>query len=300
MSPTSLGLRRIIGLLLGLGALLLLQACSAIKLAYNNAPQFGYFWLDGYVDFRDDQSIKTKDELDKLFAWHRAEELPKLADLLKKAQRLSAGDLTAQQVCGVYSEVRERINATVQGAEPAGLWLASTLNAAQINHLAAKLRKNSDQWRKDWQAISAAERFEKRLKNNLERAEDFYGKLDETQVNLLKNAMATSHYDPALSDAERQRRQLDLLLTLRQISGNLPTGAAKPAPAEAQALFRAYVARVNHSPHAAYDAYAEKVNRESCAAMAQLHNTASPTQRDRALRRLAAYELSLRELAAQR
>ena len=65
-------------------------------------------------------------------------------------------------------------------------------------------------------------------------------------------------------------------------------------------MFRAYVARVNHSPNAAYDAYAEKVNRASCAAMAQLHNTASPAQRDRALRRLAAYELSLRELAAQR
>ena len=300
MSPTSLRLRRIIGLLLGLGALLLLQACSAIKLAYNNAPQFGYFWLDGYVDFRDDQSAKTKDELDKLLAWHRAEELPKLADLLKKAQKLSAGDLTAQQVCGVYDEVRERINATVLGAEQAALWLAGNLSAAQISFLAAKLRKNSEQWRKDWQAIPQKERFEKRLKNNLERAEDFYGKLDEAQVNVLKNAMATSHYDPALSDAERQRRQLDLLLTLRQLSGNLPTGAAKPAPGEALALFRAYVTRVNHSPNAAFNSYAEKVNQESCAAMAQLHNTATPAQRDRALRRLGGYELSLRELAAQR
>ena len=37
-----------------------------------------------------------------------------------------------------------------------------------------------------------------------------------------------------------------------------------------------------------------------CAAMAQLHNTATPAQRERALRRLAAYELSLRELNAQR
>ena len=281
-------------------ALLLLQACSAIKLAYNNAPQFAYLWLDGYVDVRDDQSARVKEELDRFLLWHRIEELPKLAELLQKTQKMSTGSLTAQQVCGIYKEVRDRLNATALGAEPATLWLAGNLNAAQINHLATKLRKNSDQWRKDWQAITPAERFEKRLKANLERAEDFYGRLDDAQVAVLKASMASSHYDPALSDAERQRRQLDLLFTLRQLSGNLPNGAPKPGPAEAQALLRAYQARINHSPNAAYDSYAEKVNQESCAAMAQLHNSANPAQRERAMRRLAGYELSLRELAAQR
>jgi hypothetical protein len=42
----------------------------------------------------------------------------------------------------------------------------------------AKFTKINDQWRKDWLQLTAAERFEKRLKSNTERAEEFYGKLD--------------------------------------------------------------------------------------------------------------------------
>jgi hypothetical protein len=43
-----------------------LAGCSAIKLAYNQAPDLTYWWLDGYFDFNGQQSPKVRDELAKL------------------------------------------------------------------------------------------------------------------------------------------------------------------------------------------------------------------------------------------
>jgi len=175
--------KRIIGGLLTLAALLLLQACSAIKLAYNNAPELGYWWLDAYADFQGDQSVKVRDELARLHQWHRRDELPKIAELLQKIQPQALGDLSAPTVCALFADSRERFQAIVTQAEPAAAALVMGLKPEQIAHVEGKLNKNNDEYRKEWGKLTPAERLEKRLKSSLERAEEFYGKLDEQQVS---------------------------------------------------------------------------------------------------------------------
>lgn len=291
--------KRIIGWLFAILALLLLQACSAIKLAYNNSPEFGYWWIDGYVDIQSEQTPKVRDELTRLLAWHRAEELPKLADLLQKMQRLANADITAPQVCSMFDETRERFNAVTRQVEPAAVWLAMSLRPEQIKHIEAKLEKGNEQWRKEWLQATAAERFERRLKSNTERAEEFYGKLEERQLTTLRSSLETSQSDSALNQAERQRRQQDLMQNLRNISGQAP-GVPRPNAAEALAQLRAYIARLNQSPDTTYRAYSARLVRESCASFATLHNSTTPEQRRRAVGRLAAYERDARELNSQR
>ena len=291
--------KRIIGWLFAILALLLLQACSAIKLAYNNSPEFGYWWIDGYVDIQSEQTPKVRDELTRLLAWHRAEELPKLADLLQKMQRLANADITASQVCSMFDETRERFNAVTRQVEPAAVWLAMSLRPEQLKHIEAKLEKGNEQWRKEWLQATAAERFERRLKSNTERAEEFYGKLEERQLSTLRSSLETSQSDSALNQAERQRRQQDLMQNLRNISGQAP-GVPRPNAAEALAQLRAYIARLNQSPDTTYRAYSARLVRESCASFAALHNSTTPEQRRRAVGRLAAYERDARELNSQR
>ena len=291
--------KRIIGWLFAAFALLLLPACSTIKLAYNNAPEFGYWWLDGYVDFQSDQSARAREELGKLLAWHRAEELPKLAELLQKIQRMAASDLAPAQVCAMFEESRERYNAATNQAESAAVWLVQNLKPDQLAHMEAKFSKGNDQWRKDWLQLTAAERFEKRLKSNTERAEEFYGKLEDKQVAALRGALEASQFDATQNMTERLRRQQDLMQTLRKISGNA-AGMAKPPAAEVLTQLRSYRERVNHSPNAAYQAYSDKLTKESCASFTVLHNSATSEQRRRAVARLAAYERDARELNSQR
>jgi tellurite resistance protein len=292
-------IKRISGWLVTAAALLLLQACSAIKLAYNNAPEFAYWWLDGYVDFQSDQSFRTREELNKLLAWHRAEELPKIAELLRKIQPLAMADLTASQVCALFEESRGRYEAVTRQAEPAAVWLVMGLQASQLTHIESKFSKINDQWRKDWLQLTAAERFEKRLKSNTERAEEFYGKLEDRQVAALRGALEASQFDATMNMTERQRRQQDLLQTLRRSSAAV-AGSAKPAASEVLTQLRAYRERVTRSPSAAYQAYSDKLTQESCTSFAALHNSTTVDQRKRAVGRIAAYERDARELNSQR
>ncbi len=277
----------------------LLQACSAIKLAYNNAPEFAYWWLDGYVDFQSDQSFRAREELNKLLAWHRAEELPKIAELLRKIQPLAVADLAPAQVCALFDESRGRYEAVTRQAETAAVWLVMGLQASQLAHIESKFSKINDQWRKDWLQLTAAERFEKRLKSNTERAEEFYGKLEDRQVAALRSALEASQFDATMNMNERQRRQQDLMQTLRRASGSAP-GNGKSTSAEVLAQLRAYRERVARSPNSAYQAYSDKLTQESCASFALLHNSTTPEQRRRAVGRIAAYERDARELNSQR
>jgi uncharacterized protein YukE len=290
--------KRIINWLAALALLVLLQACSAIKLAYNNAPDFAYWWLDGYLDFQSEQTPRVRDELGKLLAWHRSEELPRFASLLQKAQRLAAGDITPAQACAVYGEARERFHAIARQLEAPAAALADGLAADQLKHLEAKFAKVNADHQREWGRLTPSGQLERRLKMAVERAEEFYGGLDGSQVHALRGMLEMSIYNPVLNDAERQRRQQDWLQTLRRLSGT--DGGPKPASAQAQGLLRAYVGRMDHSPDPAYETYNRRLVLEGCGSFAFLHNSASSEQRERAVRRLAAYERDVRELHAQR
>lgn len=286
---------RIIGLLLCLG---LLQACSAIKLGYNNAPELVYWWLDSYADLTGPQSLKARDDLARLQQWHRTTELPKIAELLQTAQQIAPGNTSGDQVCGLLVDVRARIEAAVAQAEPAAFTLAVGLSAAQIGRIEAKFAKTNAEWRDDWMTGSLAKRQAKRLKVAVERSEQLYGNLEERQVAVLRDFIAGSDFDAQISYAERLRRQQDLLQTLRQTSAL--SGEARLGVAQATAAVHAYLERAVHSPNPAYRAYLDKEIRDNCKAFAELHNGTTPTQREHAVRRLAAYERDARELASQR
>jgi Family of unknown function (DUF6279) len=282
-------------------ALALLQGCSAIKLAYNNAPEFGYWWLDGYADLNDAQSLTVRADLASLLAWHRAQELPRLAELLQKTQRLAVADVSPATVCGVFVDVRQRLDAVTTQAEKPVVNLVLSLGPAQISSIEKKLGKGNTEWRGDWLQISDAERLNKRVKANVERAEEFYGKLEDRQVATLRASLEASTFDVQKAYAERLRRQQDLLQTLRTLAGN--GGSAntpKASVADATTALRAYLDRSINSPNPAYKAYSDKLTQENCTAFAQVHNTTTPEQRTRAARRLAAYERDARELNSQR
>lgn len=277
--------------LLAIAALSLLQACSAVKLAYNNAPEFGYWWLDGYADFNESQTLKVRAELARLQQWHRTDELPKIADLLQKAQRLAEADLAAGPVCALFAETRTRFDAVTAQAESAAVALAMSLSPEQIAHIDHKLTKVHDEWRNGWLKLTPAERFDKRFKSNVERSEQFYGKLEERQRTVLRAGLEASSFDVQLSYAERMRRKQDFLQTLRQVTGTGTGSAAasKPSQAEVLTALRGYLGRTFNSPNPAYRAYSQKLTNESCALFAQIHNTTTPEQRTRAVRRLAEY-----------
>jgi Family of unknown function (DUF6279) len=272
----------------------LLTGCSAIKLAYNQAPDLTYWWLDGYFDFNDQQTPKVRDELTRLFAWHRANELPKTADLLGQAAQLMAGEVSASQACRMYEQGRGLIDNVTNQALPFMAEIAPTLKPDQIQHLKRKYEKNADAFTRDYIAGSAANREAKRFKQAVERSEMLYGKLEEPQIAVIKQALASSSFDPAATLKERQRRQKELMDLLSGLA------AAKASQATSSQPLRAYIQRAWEAPDPAYRAYVQRLTNEGCASFANVHASTTAAQRANAIKVLKGYEADLRTLAASK
>lgn len=285
-------LRHIIGVLLAVLMTLGLSGCSAVKLSYNNAPELLYWWLDSYLDLNETQSSKLRADLTELHAWHRQMELPLYLSTLEQLQRLAVTPASSPQICTLYDQVRPRLRALADQVEPMLVALAPTLGATQLEHLAHQFDKRNQKWRAEWLDSSATERNARRVKQLTDRAEHFYGQLEEAQLAALRASVASSIFDVNLKYRETQRRQQDMLQTLRQLQ-------ADPGPAASvKAAIHALLERAMNSPSADYRNYAALLLQEYCGVVATLHNSATPAQRLRLIETLKDYQDDVRSLRA--
>jgi hypothetical protein len=272
----------------------LVAGCSSVRLAYNNVPTFGTWWLDRYLDFDDVQSTRLREDLAGLQQWHRSTQLPELAGLVQRAQTLAAQErMDAGQACALVDDVQGQLGALGANAEARAAQLARSLTPAQLEHLQGRYARTNADFRKEWLGLDPAQLRDKRYDKALERAEHFYGRLDADQRALLRRQVDASSYDPEQLQAERLRRQQDTLQTLRTLAGG-----QTPAE-EAERAMRGLFARYRQSPQPDYRAYAQRQLAEGCAGLATLHAATTPSQRDSAVRRLRSYEQDFRALAAQ-
>ncbi|MBX9612752.1 MAG: hypothetical protein K2X51_14120 [Burkholderiales bacterium] len=281
-------LLRIIGLAV---VVLAVSACSAIKLGYNQLPDITYWWLDSYVDVREPQVARLREEITNLHAWHRQTELPRYASLLDNLALLATGPVTPEQSCAALDDMRTRFTALTTRLEPAAVWLAQQLTPEQLAHLKQRQADNDVKWRKQWLDGTPAEAAERRVEMSIDRSEDFYGSLQDPQLAAIRATIARSGYSPRIAWAERQRRQQDLLQTLERVR----VGGMNDA--QTLAALRGWLDRALNPPDPVHRDNLRITLREGCEGAARLHNSTTAEQRERAVRRLRAYARDLRELA---
>jgi len=273
-------------------ALALLGGCSALRLGYNTAPDVTYWWLDGYADFNEAQAPRVREGIAQWFAWHRRTQLPAYANLLARAQSDVPGNATPEQTCNWWAEIRERLDTSFERAVPTIAELALTLTPQQIQHIERRYAKANQEFREEFLQGDPPQRLRESIKRAIERAEFFYGRLDDAQRERVAKLVEQSPFDAEAWIAERMRRQQDALQTLRRLLG---TGAGSD---DAQAALRAYFERMNRSPRAEYRRYADRLSQFNCAFAATLHNATSAAQRQAAAQKLKGWENDLRSLAA--
>ena len=286
-------MRAIIGVLLVTLATLF-GGCSTAKLGYNNAPALTYWWLDSYLDFNTTQTPRVRADLEQLHAWHRANELPAYAALLAQWQRAAPNNLSGEQVCAWTDSVRPRLGALLDQTEPALAALAPTLSAGQLTHLERQFDKRNQKWREEWLDGTPTERQTRRLKQLTERAETLYGNLEDAQRAVLRAGLAASLFDANQTYRETLRRQQDMLQTLRAVQPGAVSDIRRAAE------LRALLERTQNSPDAAYLAHRAQVVRVNCQAFADLHNSTTPAQRQKAVTVLKNYEQDARTLLGTR
>lgn len=297
-------LGRIIARALLLGALaLLLGACSAARLAYNQAPTVTYWWLDGHVDFTSDQSAPARADIDRFFTWHRSAELPLYAQRLAQWQTLAQQDISAEQACHEVDAIRASFNRMSERGVVPLTTLALQLTPAQLEHMQRHQTKGDEEFAKDFLRGSPAKRLDKRLDRAIDRYETLYGTLTEPQRQQLKTGLQRSAWDPQRTQAERQRRQAAMLKTIREVQAThgaaFATAGSRTPPPEAVATLRTWSQQLQNSPTPGYPAYSAALVKDGCTQFAALHNSTSAEQRAHAVGVLKGYEGDMRALAAQ-
>ena len=273
-------------------AWLLLSGCSAVKVAYNNAPTLTYWWMDTEFNFNDSQVPPLKEKLIAFHQWHRQQELPQYLETLRQLQTLFSGTTTPAQLCDIYAQgfnFAQRLGD--EAARPLS-GLVVTLTPKQLAYFSKQREKSLQKWREEWLDVSPQERQSKRLKQVVDRAEMLYGRLDEAQTALLRQRLQSSVFDPKRTEAERLRRNQDIMAVLQEHAVGKSADRLSHVQAELMALSR----RSLRSPDASYRSYVDELTRESCEALSELHNTSSPAQRRKAIKTLQDYETDLRPL----
>lgn len=285
---------RIIGAVLLCAALL--GGCSAVKLGYNQAPTLAWWWLDGYMDFSDEQSPPVKDAIGQWLAWHRATQLPDYANLLAVAQVQVMQPASAAQICRWNEDLRLRLGAAVGHGVPLAAALLPSLGPEQVAHLEKQYKKSNREFQEEFLQVQPEERRKASVKRIIDRAETLYGRLDETQRQLIVAGAAASPYDPAQWFVERQALQAEVLQTLERLTAG---GPARADTASNLAALQALAQRMQRAPPGPYRNYQQRLTEYNCAFAAQVHNSTSVAQRQAARDKLKGWEVDLRTLAAQ-
>jgi len=269
-----------------------LTGCSALRLGYANGSTLAWIWIDGYFDFSRAQSPDVQKKLDNWFAWHRGSQLPAYAALLAAAQADISEPTTAAAACRWAERIREQLDPALQRATADFAELVPGMGEPQLRHLERRYAKIIDEMRGDYLQPDAADRLQESVKRTEKRAEQLYGALDEAQLKVLRAGVAASPFNPELWLVERQRRQRDVLQTLRKLQ------ADKADLAQRTAALRVLLDRTERSPNAEYRAYQVKLTDYNCAFAAQIHNATTAAQRQKARDKLKGWEEDARSLSA--
>ena len=273
----------------------LLAGCGGLtlRLSYGQGPRLLYWWLDNHVEMSAAQAPVVREAIGAWFRWHRVTQLPGYADMLARLQPRIAEPTTPQAVCAIWHDVRVQGDVALEHALPSVAAFVRTLTPGQLRNIERRFAKVNAEFREEHLQPEPAKRQSAALRRSRDRVEMLYGTLPQAQRERLVQAQAASPFDPERWNAERLRRQEDILHTLRGLLDERTL-----APAQAQARLRALVRRLQTSPRDDYRAYQERLTAHNCAVSAEIHNTATPAQREHARTRLREWERDLREMAA--
>ena len=281
---------------IALGTALLLAGCSSLQLGYNRAHTLLYWWIDGYVDLNEAQSLYLRRDIDKLLAWHRQQELPAYAQRLGQWRAMAGQDLSAEQVCREAEALRTAAALVIDRGHETLARLALSLTPEQLDRLQRHQRKGNEGFEKDFLRGSANDRFERRLERTQDRYETLYGPLSDAQVALVRQNLQNSPFDPARTMAQRRVRQADMLALIRQLQAGQtrPLAASEAVPRAANQAVLGWLQRGLWVSPSTGDAAAWM--QHACEGFAQLHNSTTAQQRRHAQEVLQGYEDDLRAL----
>jgi hypothetical protein len=273
-----------------LAACALLAACSATRLAYDNADTALRFMASSYLDLDPEQTEEMRQRIVQFHEWHRANELPAYAALMRSASERAGRGITAEDVAWGLDNLRARYRRSaaraVEGAAP----VLATLTPGQIAGLERKFAENNEKYEKDFLAADETKRRRAQAKRVLERIRDFAGDLTDDQEARIKRFALANEKHVALRFEDRRQLQRGLVDAIRTQHN------AKELGASLAEIFNRPERRRSETFIREDKAWDEALGR----LIVELDRSLSPKQRARVVRRLSDYASDFAALAGEK
>ena len=205
-----------------------LAGCSAMRIGYDNADTFLRWRLTSYLDVHGDDSERLDEAIDGFLRWHRARALPQYAKIADDAAARLARGLSREDLVWGYDSLiaqsREALGAAAARLAP----LLDRLDEEQIRHIESRFAEDNRKFAREYLRGSERERRARRLERNIERMEDWVGRLSDEQVERVKQYSQHALLFDEHRDRDRKRLQAELVALLRagEAQKRLPEFAA--------------------------------------------------------------------------
>lgn len=269
-----------------------LGSCSVLGSLYENSPQLVFWWLDSYVDFKDEQTTAVKEELRALQKWHRETQLPQALELIQDLLPQVQNDLSPEKTCEIEKKLLQTVPEVIARLTPMIAKIAPTLSAEQLKNLRASFDKKNKEWSKEWLTGSPSERLDHQAEKGLEQAKDLYGRISNAQKWELRNLAQNSGYDPTKNLAIKLYRQDEIFKALEKIRSLKSKGTlgTESLVKESEAIVSDWLNNANLIKDPVLFDYNERRLKANCEAVAAFHNKTTPEQRSKARAKLRDYE----------
>jgi len=267
-----------------------LTACSTVKLGYNQGNWLTYRWIDGQFDLQDAQAVPTRAAIDRFFAWHRQDQLPRMAAALRRAQGELQQPVTAQQMRGYQETFQGFARAAFDQARPDIARLLLSTTPAQLAHVRKKLQEGNEKFQRRYLSDDPDDRQRARFKKVMEDARLVYGRFSSEQEDAIRSAIAPMVDSTPARYEERVARQQAWLALIAHVQQE------HPSEATVEQWLTAYADLWQHAP--GERGVQQRLRREADTAMlVTIANLTTPRQKQHARERLQGWIDDVRDLS---
>ena len=168
--------------------LVFLTACSSTTFVYNRLDFLLPWYLGDYVELEREQKKYLGSLLDPFLQWHRVEELPQYLQMLQKAERKLDGPLIAADIEAISLSFEAAWLRLESRALEWLMELGEQLSDEQINGFVTELRDKQTEYEEKYLTRTDDEYHEEAYENLRDSLQDYMGRLDSDQRELLKDS----------------------------------------------------------------------------------------------------------------
>jgi hypothetical protein len=263
-----------------------LAGCSTVRLVYDNADTYLHWRAQTYLDLEGEMADELDERIAAFMAWHRAQALPKYAQLVDEATRRFEQRLQPADLVWGYDSIMAQARESLRAAAVQGAPLLDRLTPQQIAHLERRLAEDNRRFQRENLRGSERERRRRRTERNVERLEDWVGRLSQAQRDRVKQYSERAPLLDELRDRDHKRIQAEFLAIVRAH--------------EARKRLPDLAANWDRGREPAYLAALEAARKEYFAMALDLDRSLSAPQRARAAAELRRYADDFRTLAGER